>query len=30
MVKVAYSFDFGKKVQKERKKADTSIDSNIL
>lgn len=30
MVKVAYSFDFGIKTQHERKKADTSIDSNIL
>lgn len=30
MVKVAYSFDFGRKTQRERKKADTSIDSNIL
>lgn len=30
MVKVAYTFDFGVKTQRERKKADTSIDSNIL
>lgn len=30
MVKVAYSFDFGRKVQREDKKADKSIDSNIL
>lgn len=30
MTKVAYTFDFGRKAQRERKKADTSIDSNIL
>lgn len=30
MVKVAYSFDFGHKIQREHKKADNSIDSNIL
>ncbi len=30
MVKVTYSFDFGKKVNRERMEADTSIDSSIL
>lgn len=30
MVKVAYTFDFGKKVQREQKQADTFIDNNIL
>lgn len=30
MVKVAYTFDFGKKVKRERMEADTSIDSSIL
>lgn len=30
MVKVAYTFDFGKKVNHERMEADTSIESNIL
>ena len=30
MVKVAYSFDFGKKVQREQRQSDTSIESAIL
>ena len=30
MVKVTYSFGFGKKVNRERMEADTSIDSSIL
>jgi hypothetical protein len=30
MIKVAYTLEFGRKVQRERSKADTSIDSNIL
>lgn len=30
MVKVAYTFDFGKKVQREQRQADTSIESAIL
>gem|GEM_PF-336678 len=30
MLKVAYTFDFGKKVKRERMEADTSIDSSIL
>lgn len=30
MVKLSYSFDFGLKTQRENKKADNSIDSNIL
>lgn len=30
VVKVMYSFDFGKKVQREQRQADTSIESNIL
>ena len=29
-IKVAYTFDFGKKVKREQRKIDTSIDSNIL
>lgn len=29
-VKLAYTFDFGKKVKREQRKIDTSIDSNIL
>lgn len=30
MVKVAYSFDFGRKVQREQRQTDTSIESAIL
>lgn len=30
MVKVAYTFDFGKKIQRTQRQANTSIDSNIL
>lgn len=30
MVKVAYTFEFGRKVQRENRKANTSIESNIL
>lgn len=30
MVKVAYTFDFGKKIQRSQRQANTSIDSNIL
>ncbi len=30
MVKVAYTFDFGKKIQRSQRQANISIDSNIL
>lgn len=30
MVKVAYTFDFGRKVQREHREANTSISSEIL
>lgn len=30
MIKVAYTFDFGKKIQRSQRQANTSIDSNIL